>query len=170
MRNKRGFTLVEVLGVIAIIAVLGVAATIGISSTLQKQRQKLAYTAEQNVAEASLSYYSGNSSYLKACTKDGANVVISQKNVENINKFLRETKFVDFSDENLYQLMKNYSINGNTDPANKYELDSYIDVDNRSCYKIITVGELIEKGLISDADGMCNKSSLIIIYRNIIII
>ena len=163
--NKKGFTLVEILAIVVILSLLAVAAGVGVIGVLQKQRQKLAYTAEQNVHDASVTFCSKNANYMKACTdSDGANIVISQKNVEEANNYLRE-KFKDFSGENLYQLYKNYSINGNDDPANKYELDPYIKVSNRSCYKLITVGELIEQGLISDSDGMCNKSSMIIVYR-----
>ena len=166
MNDKKGFTLVEILAIVVILSLLAIAAGAGITGVLQRQRQKLAYTAEQNVHDASVSYYSKNAAYMKACKdSSGANIVISQKNVEALNKYLRETKFKDFSGESLYQLYKNYSINGNDDPANKYELDSYIKVSNRSCYKLITVGELIEQGLISDSDGMCNKSSMIIVYR-----
>ena len=167
MYNKKGFTLVEILAVIAIIAILGVAATAGVSSILQRQRQKLAYTAEENISEASLTQYTNKgNTYIKACTDaSGSYITISQKNIDDANKFLRNTKFAGRTGEDLYQLLKGYSINGNSDPANKYELDPYIKVNNRSCYKIVTVGELIERGLINDADGMCNKSSLVVVYR-----
>ena len=166
MENKKGFTLVEILAVVAILAILAIAATLGITNTIQKQRQKLAYQAETNIAESSLAYFSNKGgNYVKSCTKDGNYIVISQKSVENLNKFLREDKFAAFSGESLYQELKKYSINGNADQANKYDLDPYISVDNRSCYRLVTVGELIDQGLISDADGMCNKASMIIMYR-----
>lgn len=167
MKNKKGFTLVEILAIVVIIVIIMSAAGVGVLTIVQNQRKKLAYTAEVNISEAALSYYANKSgNYLKACTNsDKSFVTISQKSVEDLNKFLREEKFVGYTDENLYQSLKDYSINGNDDPTKKYELSSYIKVDNPSCYKTITVGELMEKGLISDSDGMCNKSSLIIIYR-----
>ena len=167
MKNKKGFTLVEILAIVVIIVIIMSAAGVGVLTIVQNQRKKLAYTAEVNISEAALSYYANKSgNYLKACTNsDKSFVTISQKSVEELNKFLREEKFVGYTDENLYQSLKNYSINGNDDPTKKYELSSYIKVDNPSCYKTITVGELMEKGLISDIDGMCDKASLIIIYR-----
>ena len=74
-------------------------------------------------------------------------------------------KFKDVVSEDLYQLYKNYTINANSDPTTKYELDSFINVNNRSCYKLVTVGELIEHGLMSDDSEMCDKSSVIVIYK-----
>ena len=167
MKNNKGFTLVEILAIVAIIAVIMSAAGVGVTSIVQSQKKSLAYDAEVNISEAALSFFSNkNSNYLKACTNsDKSFVTISQKSVEDLNKFLRNEKFAGYTDENLYQSLKDYSINGNDDPTKKYELSSYIKVDNPSCYKTVTVGELMEKGLITDSDGMCNKSSLIVIYR-----
>lgn len=166
MKTNKGFTIVEILVAIAILSILAVSAGAGIISMLQNQRQKLAYVAEQNVHDASLSFYNKDkSSYLKSCKdSDGANITISQKDVEDVNNFLKE-KFKDVVSEDLYQFYKNYTINANSDPTTKYELDPFINVSNRSCYKLVTVGELIEHGLMSDDSGMCDKSSVIVIYK-----
>ena len=167
MKNKNGFTLVEILAVVAILAILATAAGMAVVSIMQGQKQRLAYTAEQNIAEAALSFYaSKNNRFIKACTsEDGSYVIISQKNVEDANKYLRETKYSGISGEQLYNEMKLYSDNLNGEPSKKYELSEYINVSNYSCYNTITVGELMEKGLINDPDGMCNKASLVFIYR-----
>ena len=45
MNNKNGFTLVEILAAVAILAVLATAAGLGITSSINKQKQKLAYQA-----------------------------------------------------------------------------------------------------------------------------
>ncbi len=166
MKRNKGFTIVELLIVIVIVTALAVFAGIGVFTILHNQKQRLAYTAEQNVHDASLTFYSKEeTTYLPSCKNSSdANIVISQKNVEDVNTFLKE-KFQDIASENDYQLFKNYTINSNSDPANKYELDSFINVSNRSCYKLVTVGELIENGLLSDDNEMCDKSSVIIVYK-----
>ncbi len=167
MNKKEGFTLVETIAVVAILAILGAVAGIGTVTMLQKQRQKLAYAAETTIADASVSYYANKGNiYIKACTNsDGDYVTISQKTVEEVNKYLRETKFTGRTGNDLYQDFKNYSINGNSDSTNRHEIYNIVKVMDPACYNTITVGELIEKGLLSDPDGMCNKASLVIVYR-----
>ena len=108
---------------------------------IKNQNKKLAYTAEENISESALSFFVDKSgTYLEAC-KDSNNsfITISQKSLENVNKFLREEKFAGYTGEELYQLFKEYSINGNANPATRYELSPYIKVADSSCYITVTV-------------------------------
>ena len=86
MNNKNGFTLVEILAAVAILAVLATAAGLGITSSINKQKQKLAYQAEENIAEAAKSYASNKiNNYLKPCVNsDGSFVTITEKKVNAI--------------------------------------------------------------------------------------
>ena len=107
MKRNKGFTIVELLIVIVIVTALAVFAGIGVFTILHNQKQRLAYTAEQNVHDASLTFYSKEeTTYLPSCKNSSdANIVISQKNVEDVNNFLKE-KFQDVASENVYQLAK----------------------------------------------------------------
>ena len=168
MINKKGFTLVEVLVVVAILAVISTAAGLGITSSINKQKQKLAYQAEENVAEAAKSYASNKiNNYLKPCVNsDGSFVTITEKKVNAMNKALRESEGIASSNEELlYQNMKAYSNYANTRDEEKTFLNNYIKVGNKACFKTITVGELVEQGYIKDDDHMCNKASIVVIYR-----
>jgi len=168
MINKKGFTLVEILATIAILAVLATAAGLGITSSINKQKQKLAYQAEENIAEAAKSYASNKiNNYLQPCVNsDGAFVTITEKKVNAMNKALRESEGIASSNEDLlYQNMKIYSNYANTRDEEKAFLNNYIKVGNKTCFKTVTVGELVEQGYIKDDDHMCNKASIIVLYR-----
>ena len=168
MINKKGFTLVEVLVVVAILAVISTAAGLGITSSINKQKQKLAYQAEESIAEAAKSYASNKiNDYLKPCVNsDGSFVTITEKKVNAMNKALRESEGIASSNEELlYQNMKAYSNYANTRDEEKTFLNNYIKVGNKACFKTITVGELVEQGYIKDDDHMCNKASIVVIYR-----
>ena len=168
MNNKNGFTLVEILAAVAILAVLATAAGLGITSSINKQKQKLAYQAEENIAEAAKSYASNKiNNYLKPCVNsDGSFVTITEKKVNAMNKALRESEGIASDNEDLlYQNMKIYSNYANTRDEEKAFLNNYIKVGNKTCFKTVTVGELIEQGYIKDDDHMCNKASIIVIYR-----
>ena len=168
MNNRKGFTLVEILAVIAILAVLATAAGIGVTSSISKQRQKLAYQAEENIAEAAVSYYSNKGNlYLKPCTNaDGSYVTITEKKVNELNDKLRKSEGIKADTEELvYQNMKTFSNLANGGGDEKSVLNSYIGVADSACYKTVTVGELMEQGFITDSDHMCNKASMIVVYR-----
>ena len=168
MNNKNGFTLVEILAAVAILAVLATAAGLGITSSINKQKQKLAYQAEENIAEAAKSYASNKiNNYLKPCVNsDGSFVTITEKKVNAMNKALRASEGIASNNEDLlYQNMKIYSNYANTRDEEKAFLNNYIKVGNQTCFKTVTVGELIEQGYIKDDDHMCNKASIIVIYR-----
>ena len=93
-------------------------------------------------------------------------MTITEKKVNAMNKALRESEGIASSNEDLlYQNMKIYSNYANTRDEEKTFLNNYIKVGNKTCFKTITVGELIEQGYIKDDDHMCNKASIIVIYR-----
>ena len=168
MNSKKGFTLIEILAAVAILAVLATAAGLGITSSINKQKQKLAYQAEENIVEAAKSYASNKiNNYLKPCVNsDGSFVTITEKKVNAMNKALRESEGIASSNEDLlYQNMKIYSNYANTRDEEKAFLNNYIKVGNKTCFKTITVGELVEQGYIKDDDHMCNKASMVVIYR-----
>ncbi len=169
MKKRNGFTLSELLVIIAILATLVVIAGAGVFGIVQNQRKTLAYTAEVNISEAALAFYSSKKdNYMKACTNlDGSYTTISQEKVKKANDFFREEKFLGLTGEEFYQAVKAYSITGNTDATAKHELRQRVltNLADQGCYKTITVGELIEKDLIQDNDGMCDKASIIFVYR-----
>ena len=64
MKNKKGFTLIEILAAVTILGVLSVVAVISVNNIIQKSKQKHYTTAEENFELAGQSYVQQNRSAL----------------------------------------------------------------------------------------------------------
>lgn len=66
--NNKGFTLVELLGVIVVLVAILLIAIPNISSTLERNKNKIDYNKEKNIISAAEIAFSNNScNYSKAC-------------------------------------------------------------------------------------------------------
>jgi len=165
--NKKGFTLVEILAVIAIIATLSVAAVVGVNTIISKTKERTATMAENTVAESSISFFQKEKLYINPCTNNRGNFIsISQNTIKKINDDLR-TAMKDFSsNEEKYIYAKSYTNNINNNAKAKKDFNNkYLSLKSENCFKTVTVGELIDKGYMVDNENLCDKASVIIVYQ-----
>ncbi len=169
MKNK-GFTLIELLGTIALVAILATSAIVAVNSLINKQRVKLATVAEEHINEAALTYFSSKKSlYIEPCLDtDNEYTTIPQYTIKEINDKFRETLKTEGITEEAAKITKakEYATSINTDEATKNKFnEDFLDIKNTSCFRVVTVGELIENGLVEDKDNMCNKASILVVYQ-----
>lgn len=168
MKNK-GFTLVEILAVVAIIAIISVSAIIGVNSIIVRQREKTASMSEASISEASLAYFTSQKAvYMEACRAlDDKYITFNEELLKSINNNLRDELSDISSEEEKIERAKNYVYMVNNDEFTKNEFNSqYTQVKNSSCFKLVTVAELEEKGLFQDTENACDKNSVIIVYQS----
>lgn len=67
MREKNGFTLVELLAVIAILGILISAASISVVGILRRNKEKLQREMEKNLVSAAISYFEEEKTILRKC-------------------------------------------------------------------------------------------------------
>ena len=167
--KKNGFTLVEILAVVAIIAILAVAAAIGVNSIIIRQRERTASMSENSIAEASLSFFTSQKAvYMEACrSEDDKYITFNEELLKSINNNLRDELSVATSNKEKIEIAKNYVYMINNDEFAKKDFnDQYTQVKNLSCFKLVTVAELEEKGLFVDTEEACDKTSVILVYQS----
>ena len=71
MKNKKGFTLVELLAVVTILGTIATVATFSTLNIIENQRKELLKEQVANLKDAALSYYVKSKRYLSVCA-DGA--------------------------------------------------------------------------------------------------
>lgn len=76
MSKKKGFTLVELLAVLAIIGLVATLASTSVISILNKNKKTLVQEMEEKLKDAAISYVEANKIYLSKCTS----INISTKN------------------------------------------------------------------------------------------
>ncbi len=171
MNNKNGFTFVEILAIIAILAVLAVGAFVLVNNTIIKQKVKLGVAAEKTIGEAAVSYFINNGQlYLVPCTNSSGNpFTITEAKVESLNNRLRtDSGYTSAAtNEDKVAFFKQKAAQINSDSTFKAGFNSIISVKDNACYKAISVGELIDLGFVSDGAEMCERASIVIVYRKI---
>ena len=168
MIKKNGFTLVEVLAVVALIAILATSAIVGVNYVLNKQRENLATISEENIAQAAITYFQNKkSTHQEPCRDtDGDYTDFNQSLVKLINNKLRDEMKNKTTDKEKYEYAKNYVTNINTNVDSRITFNQlYTSVENTTCFKLVTVGELVDTGILEDKENLCNKASVIIVYQ-----
>ena len=168
--NKKGFTLVEILAVIAIMAVLSVSAIMGVNAIINSTRNRLAQRMEETIADVSLSYFENKKQlYIEPCTDSEGNfVTIGFDMIKKLNDDLRKTMNENgkTTPDEKYTYAKNYINNLKENVAEKEIVGlSYFEVNSARCFDLVTVGDLIDEGYLVDNDNLCNRSSVIAVYQ-----
>ena len=169
--NRKGFTLVEIMAVVALIAIISVAAILGVNSIINKQRMNTATASEKNIGEAALTTQTEKHKlYLPACVDktNGNYVDISEMIVKKINDDLRAQMISNGKTTiaQKEQFIKDYvkSINDNEDNKKNFASD-YFGVKDINCFKVTSVADMIKEGYLKDLDNGCDTASLIVIYN-----
>ncbi len=162
MNNNKGFTLVEVMGAIAIIAILLVGGTFAVTSVMEKQKGKIREENIKNIEDAAITYVINKKFYVPVCKKnDGTLLRLTNEQAESAIKNINAKVHSgysgirgNFSSLNSSTGLQEY-ISGNktTNTAGVLGL-----LQDSKCYKVISVETLIKEGFIEKADD-CNVNS-----------
>lgn len=128
MKKKRGFTIVELLAVIAILGIIVTFAVSSVSRVLSKQDEKLRTEMEKNLKEAAIAYIQDKKIILKECSTD-----FSKENPNATeNKCYREVKVQDIINQSLFEDNNEYCNKNATvlvykeNKGNYSELEAYV--------------------------------------------
>ncbi len=168
--KRKAFTLIELLATIALVAILATSAVVAVNYFINKQKEKIANIAEEHISQAALTYFGNKKSlFIESCVdKDGDYTSISQSVIKRINDKIREDMNRDSitTDKDKYEYAKRYVSDISTNSENKENFNNtFLDIDNFSCFRLVTVGELVDAGLLEDKDNMCNKASVVMVYQ-----
>lgn len=90
--NKKGFTLVEVIAVIAILALIIILVAPNLGSSSMNAKQKSYDTKVKLIEDSAIMYVQDNYGEVlnSATTTDGENYTVTWTNISGVNKFLEE--------------------------------------------------------------------------------
>lgn len=115
MKKKNGFTLVEVLAVIAILGIIIAIASVSVTSILNREKGKLVDQMEADLKDAAVAYAISEKIILRNCP-------------------------TNFNPENLTSA-------------------------NSSCYREVTVNDIIKSGIFTDDNNYCNRNTKVVVYK-----
>lgn len=160
--RRKGFTLVELLGVIALLAIIGVIAGTSVLTIMSKQKENLANMAENNIRESAVSYFLNKKKiYMPACMTNSTTYKTFVQT--DLNKIKTG---VDTNSDNKYSAAEVTAFNGSS--VNKrVALGESTKVSGSTldiCYNVITVAMLEDAGMIEETEDRCDKNALIVVY------
>ena len=160
MKNNKGFTMVELLAVIALIGILSAGAAIAITSTIARNKEKVAQQQKETIMDAAVTYIMNKKLYVPICTKGSASsptyVNITPAMVDTANKKIEEN--VTFKGERA----KFDNLNADTalQTALSGSSGTFGNLHNKKCYKLVSVQTLIKEGLVEQANNCVVASNL----------
>ena len=162
--NNKGFTLVEIMAVIALLAILLTGAGLVVTSVISRNRDRLQKQNIGLIEDAAITYVQTKKYYIPACVKTSAGnsktyKTISKPNVDALNVKLSETAL---------RSLRNDFNSLNSDVTVKNYFKGLIDVDSEKCYKIISVKTLVDEGFLEKVDvcyeGEAALNSTLVVY------
>lgn len=136
MLNKKGFTLVELLAVVAILGILSGFAVMAVTSYKERSRKKLYENYEKQMKDATINYFtsnldkipaSGSSVNITTDTLISSSLLDSMTDPLNSNKkcsgYVKAKNNSNISGNNSYNASQGYDANGNIISSNTSNLD-----------------------------------------------
>jgi len=167
MLNNKGFTLIEIMAVIAILAILIAGAGLAVTSVINRQKIRVQNEKVEIIKDAAIAYVQNKKFFIPSCVHTDNSTTpptktyktITDAQVESLNQKLEETAYKS--------IRNNFSsLNSNTAIANYFK--GVIGVDNEKCYKLISVQTLYEEGFIEKGQecytGTRSTYSTIVVY------
>ena len=139
MKNNKGFTMVELLAVIALIGILSAGAAIAITSTIARNKEKVAQQQKETILDAAVTYIMNKKLYVPICTRGSASnptyVNITPAMVDTANKKIEENitfkgERAKFDNLNADKALQNVQ----TGSSGKFGT-----LNNKKCYKLVRV-------------------------------
>lgn len=96
--NKKGFTIIELLGVIVVMGIILTMATLSVSKILNQSREARARIEENNLRDSAISYVKGEKIILERCTP-GYEV----NNVADVGECRMTIKVSDLTNKNYFE-------------------------------------------------------------------
>ena len=165
MNNNKGFTLVELMAVIAILAILLIGGSLAVTSVIQRQKQKLKEDQIKTIEDAAITYVLNKKFYVPVCKNtSGGLVTITQDMVVSANSAIEGNSTWRGKRGNFVQLNEDNSLKSKLSGASGI----FGNLKNNKCYKIISVQTLREEGFVEkveDCDlAANNRYSVIVVY------
>ena len=162
--NRKGFTIVEVMAVIAIIGLLLVGGGLAISSVISKQKDKIRQENIKTIEDAAITYILNKKYYVPVCKTSGGMVTINKDKVKEVNTIIENNS--------TYKSKRNNFTNLNSDASLKAALSGnsgkFGKLLDNNCYKLVSVNTLVTEGFVEkveSCDVAANSShSVIVVY------
>lgn len=162
--NRKGFTLVEVMAVIAILGILLVGGGMAISSVITHQKEKIKQENIKTIEDAAITYVLNKKYYVPVCKTSAGMVTINKDKVKEVNTIIENN--------NTYRGKRGDFKSLNSDTNLKAALSGASGkfgrlLDN-NCYKLVSVDTLIKEGFVEKVND-CNVAtnanhSVIVVY------
>ena len=147
MRNNKGFTLVEIMAVIAILALLLTGAGLVVTSVVSRNKQKVHEQSVGLINDAAITYVQTKKYYIPSCKKGNTYKTIRSEQVDSLNAKIE----VEDSALSGVDLRNNFSsLNSNSNVVTYFK--GFIDVDSEKCFKMISVKTLVDEGFLENVD------------------
>ena len=85
MLNNKGFTLVEIMAVIAILAILLTSVGLVVTSVINKQKSRLEEQKIDVIKDAAIAYIQNKKYYIPSCQLGNTYITIGQDKVDSLN-------------------------------------------------------------------------------------
>lgn len=165
MNNRNGFTLVELMAVIAILAILLVGGGLAITSVINRQKSSVNDQQIKSIEDAAVTYIINKKYFVPVCkTASGTMITIDKNKVDLVNSTIEGN--------NTFKNKRNNFTNLNADTSLKEKLGGtsgiFGKVSDLNCFKLVSVKTLINDGYVDKADQCVTssniKNSVIVVY------
>ncbi len=148
MLNNKGFTLVELMAVIAILAIILVSAGLAVTSVINRQKNRLSDEKIDVIKDAAITYVQNKKYYMPSCKKGNTFKSITPAQVDTLN-----TTIGNSSKRNNFK-----NLNADTTFVNSFK--TAIDVDSEKCFRFVSVKTLYDEGFVEKIDTCITSNNM----------